>query len=84
MDENYRIICRILRTLERAMDTEDFDWHCIGAESRKITEQRWGHIMEMLADEGICQRDYRNTALTRRRSDDSESVHADEEVLTEE
>ena len=47
MDENYRIIYKILKTLERAMDLEDFDFQSIQSKALGISEQRWSHIMEM-------------------------------------
>jgi len=51
MDENFRVIYRILRTLERAMDAEEFDAKGISAQTLGISEQRWTHLIEMLADE---------------------------------
>ena len=55
MDENYRIIYKILKTLERAMDLEDFDFQSIQSKALGISEQRWSHIMEMLLDEGFLK-----------------------------
>ncbi len=55
MDENYRAIYKILKTLERAMDIEDFDYHCLNAKSLGISERRWTRILEMLIDEGYMK-----------------------------
>ena len=55
MDENYRTIYRMLRTLERAMDAEEFDYTSIGAKALGISEPRWGHLIEMLIDEGYVK-----------------------------
>lgn len=55
MDENYKIIYKILKTLERAMDIEDFDFQSIQAKALGISDQRWAHIIEMLIDEGYIK-----------------------------
>lgn len=53
--DNFKIIYRILRILEKAMDLEDFDMEQISAENLKISEARWCSLMEMLADEGYIK-----------------------------
>lgn len=53
--DNFKIIYRILRILEKAMDLEDFDMEQISAESLKISEARWCSLMEMLSDEGYIK-----------------------------
>ena len=55
MDENYKAIYRILRTLERSMDADEFDFHVIGHELLGISRQRWQHILEMLSDDGYIK-----------------------------
>ena len=55
MEENYKIIFKILKTLEKAMDVEDFDFQCIGYQALGISRQRWTRILEMLADEGFVK-----------------------------
>lgn len=55
MDENYRIIYRILRTLERAMDAEEFDSEMISAGRLNVSEARWANLMEMLVDSGYIK-----------------------------
>ena len=55
MDENYRIIYNILRTLERAMDNAEFDPILIKPDGHEISEERWKHIMAMLVDAGYVK-----------------------------
>lgn len=50
--DNFKIIYRILRCFEKAMDCEEFEIEQISAERLKVSEQRWSAIMEMLAKEG--------------------------------
>ena len=50
--DNFRIIYRILRYLEKAMDYDEPDMDCISAKSMKLSEQRWVALMEMLSNEG--------------------------------
>lgn len=49
--DNFRVIYRILRYLEKAMDYEEADVDFISASALGITEQRWLAIMEMLVKE---------------------------------
>lgn len=51
MVDNFRIIYRILRYLEKAMDLDEPDLERISAPALKLTEQRWTAIMEMLVKE---------------------------------
>ncbi len=55
MDENIKIIYRILKTLEKAMDIEEFDIAEISAERLKISETRWTRIIEMLCRNELIQ-----------------------------
>ena len=50
--DNFRIIYRILRYLEKAMDYDEVDLAPISAEALGLTQQRWIAIMEMMTDEG--------------------------------
>lgn len=50
--DNFKIIYKILRTLERAMDLENFDKSCISKERLELTEARWNRIIAMLVAEG--------------------------------
>lgn len=50
--DNFKVIYRILRYLEKAMDYDEADTSFISAAALKISEQRWAAIMEMLVNEG--------------------------------
>lgn len=50
--DNFKVIYRILRYLEKAMDYDEADTSFISAGALKISEQRWVAIMEMLVTEG--------------------------------
>ena len=50
--DNFKIIYRILRYLEKAMDYDEADIDFISASRLGISEQRWTVIMEMLVKEG--------------------------------
>lgn len=50
--DNFSIIYRILRYLEKAMDYDEVDMDRISAATLKLSEQRWTAIMEMLTAEG--------------------------------
>lgn len=50
--DNFRVIYRILRYLEKAMDYDEPDMMCISAEALKLTDHRWMMVMEMLSKEG--------------------------------
>lgn len=53
--DNFKIIYKILKILERAMDEDSFDKSEISFEELKISEARWIKLMEMLASEGYIQ-----------------------------
>lgn len=53
--DNFKIIYRILRILEKAMDLEEFDSSQISPELLKVSEVRWCNLMEMLSDEGYIK-----------------------------
>lgn len=50
--DNFRIIYKILRSLERSMDADEFNQDLIRADSLGISEPRWKKLMKMLVDEG--------------------------------
>lgn len=50
--DNFKIIYKILKILEKYMDVVDFDKQLISHESLGISENRWTRIMEMLVNEG--------------------------------
>ena len=50
--EEYRVIYKILKHLEKSLDFEEPDHTPIEAESLKITEPKWARLMKMLFDDG--------------------------------
>ena len=52
--DNFNIIYKILKQLEKAMDYDEFDMDFVSAEHLKISENRWVRIWEMLTKEGLC------------------------------
>lgn len=53
--DNFSIIYRILRYLEKAMDYDEIDMDRISSTALKVSEQRWVAIMEMLTTEGYVE-----------------------------
>lgn len=53
--DNFNIIYKILKALEKAMDYDEFDMDFISAERLKITENRRIKILEMLYKEGYIE-----------------------------
>lgn len=66
--DNFSVIYKILRYLEKAMDFDEPDLDCISAERLKITGNRRDAILEMLVREGYVD------GVTIKRSVDGESV----------
>lgn len=53
--DNFKVIYRILKSLEKAMDYDEFDSEQISAERLGISRQRWEKIMIMLAKTGYIE-----------------------------
>ena len=53
--DNFTIIYKILKALEKAMDYEEFDVSGISAERLGISRPRWEKILIMLAKEGYIE-----------------------------
>ena len=53
MDDNFKCIYKILRTLERALDYENIDLEEIGHERLEISKERWMKYLEMMLDMGL-------------------------------
>lgn len=53
--DNFRIIYKILKILEQAMDLDGFDPEEISAERLGISENRWRAIMELLSESGYIK-----------------------------
>ena len=52
MMDTFRVIYRILRILQRAMDCEEFDAGSISAEALGLSGPKWCRLMAMLLQEG--------------------------------
>lgn len=50
--EDFRIIYRILRILQKSMDLEEFDQNSISAEALGLSVPKWSRLMAMLLKEG--------------------------------
>ena len=50
--DDFRIIYKILRILQRSMDLEEFDKSNISAEALDLSVPKWSRIMAMLLNEG--------------------------------
>lgn len=53
--DNFKVIYKILRLLEKSMDLEELDLGTISPQVLRLTEARWNSIMEMLAEEGYIK-----------------------------
>lgn len=45
--DNFRVIYRILRYLEKALDYDEPDMNCISAKTMAISERRWLSLLAM-------------------------------------
>lgn len=50
--DDFRVIYKILKTLHKAMDLEEFDKSSISASALGLSEPKWNRIMAMLLREG--------------------------------
>ena len=50
MDDNFKIIYKILSAFERSLDVEEFELKSISAEKLGITQVRWVKYIEMLVE----------------------------------
>ncbi len=50
---NFKIIYKILKTLDKNMGNEDFDIYSISAETLKISFSKWEQLLIMLQDNGL-------------------------------
>ena len=50
--DDFRIIYKILRILQKSMDMEEFDKSSISAEILGLSIPKWNRIMAMLLNEG--------------------------------
>lgn len=50
--ENFKVIYKILKIIEKSMDLEEFDKKSISRERFELTEPRYNRIMTLLVKEG--------------------------------
>lgn len=55
MNDNFKCIYKILRTLEKAMDFQEYDFECIGYKALEISKERWERYIEMMCDAGYIK-----------------------------
>lgn len=55
MNDNFKCIYKILRTLEKAMDCPEFDLSQIDHNTLEISKERWARYLEMMADIGYIK-----------------------------
>ena len=53
--DNFRIIYRILQTLEKAMDYEEFDYSLISAEQLSVTPERLNNLLIQMQKNGYIE-----------------------------
>ncbi len=53
--DNFTVIYKILKALEKAMDYDEFDIAMISCERLNISHQRWEQILIMLAKAGYIE-----------------------------
>lgn len=61
--DNFRIIYRILKILEKSMGLEEFDKDQLSAEALKLDTPYWARIMTLLVNEGYITGVYTATYL---------------------
>jgi hypothetical protein len=60
--DNFKVIYKILKNLEKSMDLEEFDKSLIGYQEMNLTEPRWNRIIAMMVNNGLISGvDVRNT-----------------------
>ena len=53
--DNFKIIYKILKILEKAMDLEEFDKGLISKERLELSDARWCRIMALIVEEGYVK-----------------------------
>ena len=53
--DNFKVIYKILKTLEKAMDVDEFDTGLISPEALGISQRRWCAIIAMLVENGYIK-----------------------------
>lgn len=55
MNDNFKCIYKILKTLEKAMDYPEFDTSQIDYHSLEVSKERWSRYIEMMSDTGYIK-----------------------------
>ena len=55
MNDNFKCIYKILKTLEENLDTVEFDIEKIGHTTLEISEERWAKYIDMMVDAGYIK-----------------------------
>lgn len=55
MNDNFKCIYKILKSLEKAMDYSEFDISQISHEKLEIRKERWARYLEMMSDIGYIK-----------------------------
>lgn len=55
MNDNFKCIYKILKTLEKAMDYSEFDTSQIDYHSLEVSKERWSRYIEMMSDVGYIK-----------------------------
>jgi len=53
--DNFKVLYKMLKTLEKAMDVPEFDPDLISHEKLAVSEERWNQYIQMLHDEGLIK-----------------------------
>lgn len=53
--DNFKIMYKILRELEKNMGNEKFNIHTVSAESMKISFEKWEQLLILMQDEGYIK-----------------------------
>ncbi|MDR1774561.1 MAG: YjcQ family protein [Clostridioides sp.] len=53
--DNFKIIYKILKSIEHSMDYDEFDVNCISSETLMISYQRWNAIIVQLVKSGYIE-----------------------------
>jgi hypothetical protein len=51
--DNFKVIYKILKRLEEAMDEDDFNFKSINHEAMEISKMRWNRIIEMMISNNL-------------------------------
>ena len=55
MNDNFKCIYKILKTLEKAMDYTEYDFSCISHEALGVSKERWICYIRMMEENGYIK-----------------------------